>query len=174
MLHVATAIPISAFKSVARIAFSPCISNQTVEEMNQTAAKLNQSLPESMNQTAAELNQMATELNVSLPTSLNQTTAELNQSHLGSLNQTTAELNQAAGETSDQSQTKPLQASAAVEEAQCYTHIKLSYIYLFLYSERIFNLVTTVSIEGACKLRTSIGNFHFKYAIFFKLCNYIR
>jgi hypothetical protein len=132
MLRVVTAIPISAFKSVARIAFSPCMSNQTVEEMNQTAAKLNQSLPESMNQTAAELNQMATELNVSLPTSLNQTTAELNQSHLGSMNQTTEELNQTARQTSDHSQTKPLQASVAVEGAQCYTHDKIK-LYLLIF-----------------------------------------
>jgi hypothetical protein len=59
-----TAIVTSTASSslVIGTAFSQTASNQTVEEMNQTASQLNQSMPESMNQTAAQMNQSATQM----------------------------------------------------------------------------------------------------------------
>jgi hypothetical protein len=70
-LVIATSVATSG--GIIGIAFSQSSSNQTVEVMNETAAELNQTLPESMNQTAAELNQSAAQMG-------NQTTANQTQS----------------------------------------------------------------------------------------------
>jgi hypothetical protein len=75
-IFLMTAIVTSAVSSstgVVGIVFSQSASNQTVEEMNQTAADLNQTLPESMNQTAAQMNQSAAQ--TGNQTSTNQTQA---------------------------------------------------------------------------------------------------
>jgi hypothetical protein len=75
-IFLMTAIVTSAVSSstgVVGIVFSQSASNQTVEEMNQTAADLNQTLPESMNQTAAQMNQSAAQMGNQ--TSTNQTQA---------------------------------------------------------------------------------------------------
>jgi hypothetical protein len=75
-IFLMTAIVTSAVSSstgVVGIVFSQSASNQTVEEMNQTAADLSQTLPESMNQTAAQMNQSAAQMGNQ--TSTNQTQA---------------------------------------------------------------------------------------------------
>jgi hypothetical protein len=75
-IFLMTAIVTSAVCSstgVVGIVFSQSASNQTIEEMNQTAADLNQTLPESMNQTAAQMNQSAAQ--TGNQTSTNQTQA---------------------------------------------------------------------------------------------------